>query len=192
MGYELGLNISKAISHNLYLESSLAFMQLKENLSYSFTTGKVDTLLRQVSSDGQRIDVTALYTTGNRQLVSSYAYGGWRLGATYYFWQNERRRFNLTLNGGVNLLVKGRTQEIIDGQESRMVYFPSKENILEQTNYNLLVGAGYSMQVMQKYELMLMPTLNYFLGSTFQTREPFGLQPYSLGIHAQLKRRIKG
>jgi hypothetical protein len=96
------------------------------------------------------------------------------------------------MNGGVNLLVKGRTQEIIDGQESKTVYFPSKENILEQSNYNLLVGAGYSMRVREKYELMLMPTLNYFLGSTFKTREPFGLQPYSLGIHVQLKRRIKG
>jgi hypothetical protein len=192
MGYELGLSVNKEISRNLHLESSLAFMQLKENLSYSFSTGILDTLLRQVSADGQQIQVTALYKIGSRQLVSSYAYGGWRLGVTYYFWQNQHRRFNITMNGGVNLLVKGQTKEVINGQESKTVYFPSKENLLEQSNYNLLIGAGYSMRVMQKYELMLMPTLNYFLGSTFKSREPFGLQPYSLGLHVQLKRRLKG
>ncbi|MDO1450069.1 hypothetical protein Q0590_27560 [Rhodocytophaga aerolata] len=191
MGYELGISVSKAITNRLYLESSLAFMQLKENVAYSYTTGKVDTLLRKGSSDGQQIQLTAVYASGNRQLVSSYAYGGWRLGATYYFWQNHRRRFNITMNGGINLLVKGQTTEVINGQESKTINFPSKENILEQTNYNLLIGAGYSLQVMEKYELMFMPTLNYFLGSTFKAREPFGLQPYSLGIHVQVKRRLK-
>lgn len=191
MGYELGISVSKAITNRLYLESSLAFMQLKENVAYSYTTGKVDTLLRKGSSDGQQIQLTAVYASGNRQLVSSYAYGGWRLGATYYFWQNHRRRFNITMNGGINLLVKGQTREVINGQESKTINFPSKENILEQTNYNLLIGAGYSLQMMEKYELMLMPTLNYFLGSTFKAREPFGLQPYSLGIHVQIKRRLK-
>jgi hypothetical protein len=190
MGYEIGLSVNKAISRHLYLETSLAFMQLKENLSYTYTTGKIDTLLRQASGDGQQIQLTAVYKTGNRQLISTYAYGGWRIGASYYFWQNHRRRFNITMNGGVNLLVKGQTREIINGQESKTIYFPSKENILEQTNYNLLVGAGYSMRMLQKYELMLMPTLNYFLGSTFKTREPFGLQPYSLGLHVQLKRKL--
>lgn len=192
MGYEIGFSVNKAISRHLYLETSLAFIQLKENLSYMYTTGKIDTLLRQASGDGQQIQITAVYETGNRQLISSYAYGGWRIGASYYFWQNHRRRFNLTMNGGINLLVKGQTREIINGQESKTIYFPSKENILEQTNYNLLIGAGYSMRVMEKYELMLMPTLNYFLGSTFKNREPFGLQPYSLGIHVQLRRRLKG
>jgi hypothetical protein len=191
MGYELGVSVSKSITNHLYLESSLAFMQLKENLSYSYTTSKVDTLLRKGSSDGQQIQLTAVYASGNRQLISSYAYGGWRLGATYYFWQNRRRRFNITMNGGINLLVKGQTREVINAQESRTIYFPSKENILEQTNYNLLIGAGYSMQILEKYELMFMPTLNYFLGSTFKAREPFGLQPYSLGIHVQVKRRLK-
>jgi hypothetical protein len=190
MGYEAGVSLSKTVGRNLYLETSLAFMQLKENLSYNYTSGVIDTLLRTVSPDGKQVDVKAVYITANRQLISSYAYGGWRMGATYYFWQNQHRRFNFTLNGGVNLLVKGQTREIIDGQESKTIYFPSKENILEQTNYNLQVGAGYSVRVMQKYELMLMPTLNYFLGSTFKTREPFGLKPYSLGIHIQLKRRF--
>ncbi|QHT66278.1 hypothetical protein GXP67_06205 [Rhodocytophaga rosea] len=190
MGYEAGINLSKTISRNLYLETSLTFMQLKENLSYDYTTGIIDTLLRTVSPDGKEVQVNAVYVTGTRQLISTYAYGGWRMGATYYFWQNHHRRFNFTLNGGVNLLLKGQTREIINGQESRTLYFPSKENILEQTNYNLMAGAGYSVRVMQKYELMLMPTLNYFLGSTFKTREPFGLKPYSLGIHIQLKRRF--
>src|SRR5688500_18781700 len=37
MGYEAGLSISKSIGRNLYLETSLAFMQLKENLSYNYT-----------------------------------------------------------------------------------------------------------------------------------------------------------
>lgn len=189
VGYELGMQVSRAVRQNLYLESSLALVQLRENVSYSYATDKIDTLIRTVSGNNQ-LQVTPVYGTGQRQLVSSYAYGNWRLGASYYFWQNAYRRFNVTVSGGINVLAKGRTRQYTDGMLEETVVFPSRDNILEQKNYNLSLGVGYTVSGGRPYELMIMPSFNYFLGSTFQAREPFGLRPYSIGVHLQLKRRF--
>jgi hypothetical protein len=189
VGYELGIQVSRAVRQNLYLESSLALVQLRENVSYSYATNKIDTLIRTVSGNNQ-LQVIPVYGTGQRQLVSSYAYGNWRLGASYYFWQNAYRRFNVTVSGGINILVKGRTRQYTDGMLEETVVFPSRDNILEQKNYNLSLGVGYTVSGGRPYELMIMPSFNYFLGSTFQAREPFGLRPYSIGVQLQLKRRF--
>ena len=88
----------------------------------------------------------------------------------------------------MNLLVRGRTSEYRNGEWIETVEFPDKDNLLEQSNYNLLVGVGYNVVLHPKYELTVMPALNYFLGSTFKEREPFGLRPYTLGVNLQVKR----
>ncbi|MER2998478.1 hypothetical protein [Pontibacter populi] len=189
MGYEFGLNVGKKISPKLYLESALSLMQLQENVSYAFTNGKVDTLLKSRTKDGS-YQAIPVYIEGSRQLESTFTYGGLRVGLNYYFLESSRSRYNLTFAGGANLLLKGRTREYLNGELKETSSFPSEENVLEQTNYNLLIGAGYNLTIRNKYELTLMPSLNYFLGSTFSKREPFGLKPYTLGVSVQLKRRF--
>ncbi|WP_242929197.1 PorT family protein [Pontibacter vulgaris] len=189
MGYEFGLSAGKQLSKQLYLESSLNVMQLQENVSYAFTTGKVDTLLKSRGDDGS-IRVIPVYVKGERQLESTFTYGGIRVGVNYYFLQSTRSRLNLTFAGGANLLLKGRTKEYINGELKETIDFPSEKDLFEQTNYNLLLGAGYNTSLGGNYELMLMPSLNYFLGSTFSKREPFGLKPYTLGLNIQVKRRF--
>jgi hypothetical protein len=189
MGYELGLAVSRSVTARLALRTSLAYTQLNENLSYTYATGHVDTVLHSLTHDGA-ILVNPVLQTAERQLISSYAYAGWRAGATWYVAQRGHRRYHVSVEGGVNLLVKGRTRTLINGQPQETVYFPSRDNLLEQTNYNLQVGVGYSFRVRRRYEGTVMPALNYFLGSTFRSREPFGLRPYSLGVHLQLSRRV--
>ncbi|MBB6612697.1 hypothetical protein H7F15_16765 [Pontibacter sp. Tf4] len=189
MGYEFGIQVGRQLKKQLYLEAGLSVMQLREDVSYSFTNGKVDTLLQVRLADGS-YKATPVYATGERQLKSSFMYGGLRLGVTYFFWEQAQRRFNLTMAGGANLLVKGRTSTYSNGTLTETIDFPSEDNLLEQTNYNLMVGAGYNTTLHNKYELMLMPNLNYFLGSTYTKREPFGIKPYSLGLSIQLRRRF--
>jgi hypothetical protein len=189
MGYEIGLSVDRSVTHRLALRTSLAYTRLNENLSYAYTTGRVDTVLRSLTGDGE-ILVNPVLQTGERQLISSYAYAGWRAGATWYFAQRGRRRYHLSLDGGVNLLVKGRTKTLLNGERQETAYFPSRNNPLEQTNYNLQAGIGCSFLAGRGYEFTVMPALNYFLGSTFRGREPFGLRPYSLGVHLQLSRRL--
>lgn len=189
MGYEFGLNVGQQLKKQLYLEAGLSLMQLREDVTYNFTNGKVDTLLQVRQSDGS-FKATPVYVTDERQLKSSFMYGGARLGVTYFFWEQARQRFNLTMAGGMNLLVKGRTQTYSNGQLKETIHFPSEDNLLEQANYNLMIGAGYNTTLQGKYELMLMPNLNYFLGSTYNKREPFGIKPYSLGLSIQLRRRF--
>ncbi|WP_162054282.1 porin family protein [Pontibacter pamirensis] len=189
MGYEFGANFSKVLKPGLFVEGGLNWMQLKENVTYTLTTGKIDTFsVRQLN--GGPIVVESKLMSEERQLISSYAYGGLRLGVTQYFLERGNRRFNVTVAGGANLLLKGETKQFSNGEWTETVVFPSKENILEQSNYNLQVGVGYNVSVLGNYELMLMPTMSYFLGSTFKEREPLGLRPYSLGVNVQLKRRF--
>ncbi|MFD3001838.1 hypothetical protein ACFS7Z_15800 [Pontibacter toksunensis] len=189
MGYEFGANFSRVLAPNLFVEAGLCWMQLKENVAYTLTTGQIDTFSVKQSNNGQ-IVVESKLVTEERQLISSYAYGGLRLGITQYFLERGNSRFNLTVAGGANLLIKGETRQFSNGEWTETVVFPSKENILEQSNYNLQVGVGYNVSVLQKYEIMLMPTMSYFIGSTFKEREPLGLRPYSLGVNLQLKRRF--
>jgi hypothetical protein len=187
MGYELGISVAKAITPRLQLETSLGFMQLKENVSYTYTKGQVDTLIRQVTADGQ-LQLKPVLTTAERQLVSNYAYGSWRVGANYYFWQNNLRRFNISVAGGLNLLIKGSTKVYTNGELLEIIEFPAEDNPLEQLNYNVQLGIGYNLRVHPKFELSAAPMVNYFMGSTFTSREPFGLRPYTLGLNLQLRR----
>ncbi|MEJ8801981.1 hypothetical protein [Pontibacter sp. H249] len=189
MGYEFGATYSRVLVPGLFLEGGLSWLQLKENVTYTLTKGVIDTLTVRQSGNGQVV-VESRLLSEERKLVSSYAYGGIRLGATYYFLQTQSRRLNLTVAGGANLLVKGTTRQFVNGEWIETVVFPSKENILEQSNYNLQLGVGYNVSVLGNYELSLMPTMSYFLGSTFKEREPLGLKPYSLGVNVQLKRRF--
>ncbi|MDX5483242.1 MAG: hypothetical protein LPK07_16295, partial [Hymenobacteraceae bacterium] len=189
MGYEYGATYSRVVAPGLFLEGGISWMQLKENVAYTLTTGKIDTFSVSQTGSGQLVVETKLQTE-DRQLISSYAYGGLRLGATYYFMERKGSRLNITVAGGANLLIKGTTRQYSNGEWRETVVFPSKENILEQSNYNLLLGVGYNVSLLQHYELSLMPAFNYFLGSTFKEREPLGLKPYSLGLNIQLKRRF--
>ncbi|MEJ8756906.1 hypothetical protein WG947_07870 [Pontibacter sp. H259] len=189
LGYEVAFNAGKQLKQNLYLETSISLMQLREDVSYAFTNGKVDTLLKSRTADGS-YHATPVYVQNQRQLKSAYTYGGLRVGVNYYFLQNSRKRLNLTLAGGANLLLKGQTTEYINGIQTSNVFFPSADSPLEQTNYNLLAGIGYNITLPKNYELTLMPNLNYFLGSTFSNREPFGLKPYTLGLSVQVKKRF--
>ncbi|GHA70041.1 hypothetical protein [Pontibacter akesuensis] len=187
MGYEFNLTMGRKLKEQLYLETSLSLMQLRENLAYTYSNGEIDSVVRSLEPDGA-IRLTPVLKVVDRQLKSSYAYGGLRVGLTYFFLERAQSRFNLTAAAGANLLVRGRTNEYIDGAWNETIVFPSKDNILEQSNYNLMLGAGYNLSLHSKYELMLMPTVNYFLGSTFHEREPFGLRPYSLGLNVQIRR----
>lgn len=189
MGFEFGTSFSRKLASGLYLEGGLSWMQLKENVAYTLTTGKIDSFNVSQAGNGQVV-VEPMYSMEKRQLISSYAYGGLRLGATYYFLESGTRRLNITMAGGANLLIKGITKQYSNGEWRETVEFPSAENILEQSNYNLLLGVGYNVSVLDNYEVTLMPTMNYFLGSTFKEREPLGLKPYSLGLNFQLKRRF--
>ncbi|WP_224998469.1 hypothetical protein [Cesiribacter sp. SM1] len=187
MGYEFGFSVAKAVTPRLQLETSLGFMQLKENVSYTYTNGEVDTLLREVIADGQ-IALKPVLATADRQLVSNYAYGSWRVGANYYFWQNSLRRFNISVGGGLNLLIKGSTKVYSNGEWLETVEFPADDNPLEQLNYNVLLGIGYNLKVLGSYEVSATPMVNYYMGSTFKSREPFGLRPYTLGLNLQLRK----
>lgn len=189
MGYEYGLNAAKTVTPKMQIEAGLSLMQLKENVDYSFTNGAVDSssLTSVLAPDGS-LTVTTGYVLEERQLTSTYTYGGLHLGTTYYFGSSARHRYNVTFAAGANLLVKGRTKQYINGTWTETITFPSRKNILEQSNYNLLLGAGYNVQLSPQFEFMVMPAINYFLGSTFKKREPFGLRPYSFGITFQVKK----
>ena len=89
-------------------------MQLKENVTYTLTRGVIDTVTVKQATNGEVV-VASRFITEEQQWVSSYAYGGLRIGATYYFLETHARRLNVTLAGGANLLIKGTTKQYSNG-----------------------------------------------------------------------------
>ena len=95
MGYEAGASISKFVKTNMSLEAGLSLVNLKENVDYTYTSGQVSGSQMRQTADGQ-IVVEATPVMEERQLLSSYTYGGVRVGVNYFFLQNQRTRLNLT------------------------------------------------------------------------------------------------
>jgi hypothetical protein len=188
-GYEWGAAFSTSLSSRLQLDGGLSFLKLQENISYTYTTGRVESTERVKISENE-IQLTPIYAMEDRQLISTFAYGSLHAGATYYLLQNSFRRFNFSAGGAVNLLLRGQTTEYMNGEWVGTTVFPAEEDVLEQSNYSFYMGVGYNRSISKQYELSVMPMLNYYLGSTFKEREPFGLRPYSLGLKLQLQRRF--
>lgn len=188
-GYSVGLQYGKSITENILLETGISLLSLSQDLTYQYNSGEVDTLVYNLQEDG-RVILQPTLTERERTLSSQYAYGSLQLGMQYFFWQNQQRRFNLYLGGGMNLLVKGKTKEYVDGALIRTTRFPSEDNPLEQSNYHLQIGAGYNRKFARRYELNVMPSLSYFLGSTYREREPLGIRSYTVGLKFQLRRYL--
>ncbi|MDJ1482494.1 outer membrane beta-barrel protein [Cytophagaceae bacterium YF14B1] len=187
--YVWGLNVRRDITKRFSVESHLMVSQLSEKLGYSYRTDHIEELIRTVTGTNQ-VTVTPVYETGQRQVVSDYTYSGLRIAATYYFKASGRHRLNLTMGSGVNLLLKGQTRQYVNGQLDQITTFPSKENVLKQVNYTILAGIGYNYMLNRNYELTIMPAFNYSLESTYTQQAPFGLRPYSVGVHLQLMRKL--
>lgn len=189
MGFELGLQFTKILNKNLHVAVGLSWLQLQENIDYTFSRGAVDSIQYSLINLSQA-KIKTFDKLDNRQLISSYRYGGAQVGLIYYFITRPKSRLNVSLSGGANRLLQGSTKESRNGQWYQPLGMPASDSLFAKSNYNLSIGLGYNRKVSNTLEVRLMPSLNYFLGSTYVEQEPYRLRPYLLGLNITIIRRF--
>lgn len=186
LGYETGITCNRLLSDRWILNSNLVFIHLNETLDFSSKSTKPDSVTWIRSDDGSSI-VAPHFNSHQQRYESSYHYVGLNLGASYSFWKRKQGSWYASGGGGLNILVRGKTNVYNNDTFVNTVRFPSARNPLEQMNYRISVGIGYAHRIAERAELTFEPTISYFLGSSFKEREPVGMKPYTLGLNVGLR-----
>lgn len=180
-GFGLGFGIGKAINSNIYLDGHITLTRLNQDLSFNYSDGRVDTLLSTLLPDGS-VAVSPVYRTTGYERTEKLTMGGVRIGATYYFWNNGRRRFNFAASAGMNYVLASRfTESGISPWGDTMT--PAK------ALYNFSAGAGYSVLISRGWELLVNPNVTYFADSG-NNQSPVGLNQRSYGVNLMLSKAL--
>lgn len=185
IGFGFAVGAGKAITPDFYIDGQLSFMEMQQDIYFSYATGKVDTLLAVQQTD-QTVRVKPVYHVDHREITSKYGYGGVRLGGTYYFWSTPRRRFNIAATAGVNYLVSARVKEKINGQ-----WVSLNDGNFNKVNYNFMVAAGYNLNLTKGWELLVNPALTYFLRDVKNEELPYKLNQRSFGLVIMLSKSFE-
>jgi hypothetical protein len=184
IGYGISLGASTEILPSLYIDGQLTYVRARQNISYSYATGKVDTLLAQAQSDGT-VRVIPVYQVNTTERSTAWSYGGFRLGATYYFWSRAGRRFNISASGGMHYLLDSEVRENRNGTWTTL-----PNGNVNSTDYSMMIGAGYNVAFARGWELMINPAINYFLRSTRSSELPYYYNQRSYGINVMLSKTL--
>lgn len=176
LGFNAAFGVGKEIRKNLFIDAQATFLNLKENFSYSYTTGRVDTLIARRDEDGN-VRVTPVYAAESASISSQLNYGGIRLSGIYYFWHRGRTRFNISAAGGANFLLYSNVKENISGEWTNVA-----SNRAQKSLYNLTVGAGYNVRLGSAWELQINPSLTYYSGKGNSYRQILNLNQRSYGV----------
>jgi hypothetical protein len=179
-----GLGIGRSIAPNWYIDAHLSYTSVRQDIFFSYATGKVDTLIA-VRVDDQTVQVNPVYELAYREIQSRYDYAGIRLAATYYFWQGGRSRFNLMGGVSSHLLMSARVQERVGN-----AWVDLSEKRLNRTNYSASIGAGYSKMFGKGWEVHVNPTYTYFLREAKSQSVPYSLNQRSIGLMLMLSKSL--
>jgi hypothetical protein len=158
IGYGISVGLGREVRNNIFIDAQIAFQTNTEQFSYSYTTGAVDTLIAQKQQDGS-VSITPVYAITIAQVKTKLNYGGARIGATYYFWNKPKRRFNISATGGSNFLLSSDVRMNVDGN-----WVEIENSALNKTTFSFMLSAGYSYRFTGGWELMINPNITYLTG----------------------------
>ncbi len=182
MGITFGMG--RAVRKNLYVDAQLSYTRTKHDVSYTYATGKVDTLLAQLRNDGS-VSVIPVYALATSEKDAAFTKGGVRLMATYYFRANPVRRFSLSAGAGVNYLLSAKLTERSTGN-----VLSSDDYLDDRINYSIFVAAGYNVMLGKGWEVMFSPMLNYNLKKISTGQQPFEFTKRSYGMSVMLSKAL--
>ena len=175
IGFTAAFGVGKEIRKNLFLDLQGTFSSQHERFAYTYTTGKVDTLIARQEDNGS-VRVTPVYAAMSADISSKLNYGGIRLGATYYFWHRGRTRFNISAAGAANFLLYSNVKENISGVKGG-VGRPAK------TTKTLTLSAGYNIRLGSAWEAQINPSITYVSGNGHSYQQVYNLNQRSFGIN---------
>lgn len=182
-GFSLGAGME--VTRNLFVDAHLTHSRMEKNVFYSYATGRIDTLLAVQQSD-QSIRIIPVYEEESREIRNRFSFVGLRLGATYYFWETPRRRFNFSAAFGVNYLASSSLAERTSKGGWRRV----GGSPVNKTAYSLMVGAGYNLRFGTAWELLINPTLMVNLNDLQTQGVPYSFNQQSMGLNLMISRYL--
>jgi hypothetical protein len=186
ISYSFAAGAGLSITDNFYLDAQLSYAEAQQNLFFSYATGNIDTLIA-VQQPDQRVQVTPVYETSQREISSKFGYAGIRLGATQYFWSTSRRRFNISAMAGAHYLVSADVKEKRNGN-----WVALNNDNLNKLNYTIMISAGYNINLSGGWELMINPALTYYVRKVKNSELPYDIDQQSLGLNFMLSKTLKG
>ena len=183
-GLDIGIGVARSLSNSWYLDARLSYNNFSQEITHSYSDGKVDTLIR-VKQPDESVRVTPVYHVTNRQIKSEYHYASLSLGTTYYFWSRAKSRFNLSASADMHYLLSSQIKEKVNGQ-----WVSLGDNTPNKINYSFTLGAGYNITLYKGLELMIRPSLRYFTSDIKSTELPYKLNQRSVGISFMLSKTI--
>ncbi|MDQ3393771.1 MAG: hypothetical protein M3512_06625 [Bacteroidota bacterium] len=182
-GFETGVSLERYLNKKWSLHFGLAFISMNEKLNFIAQEKRADSLQIISNIDNNTFELGNMVHETDLIYNSKFYYTGISIGSYYYLWSNRKKAFYISMGGGINLLIKGKIDIVKDGVVTSIITFPSPENPLEQMNFRINIAPGYIYKINPKLQVLIEPTLNYYLGSTFNNREPVGIKPYTIGLN---------
>ena len=178
------LGVGRSLAPNWYIDAHVSYTSVRQDIFFSYATGKVDTLVA-VLLDDQTVQVNPVYELAYRQIQSRYDYAGIRLATTYYFWNSGRGRFNLMGGISSHYLVSARVQERVNN-----AWVSLSEDGLNRINYSASVGAGYSRLFGKGWEVHVNPTYTYFMREAKSKSVPYSINQRAMGLMVMLSKSL--
>ncbi len=187
IGYEAGARLVRTISNRFELNVGLHFASINEELVYKVDHSTPVGLTQSTNQDGSMM-LTPVFASGTVQQKSSFYYGGLNLGTSLYLANTDRIRLSGGL--GANWLMRGYTARVHNGVPMADFAFPEANEPFQQINMHLYTGIAYIQPVSDRISVMVEPTLNFFLFSTYAKREPISVTPTTLGLNLMLRYKL--
>jgi hypothetical protein len=187
IGIEAGARLVRTITKRFELNIGLHFASINEELVYKVDHSTPVGLTQSYNQDGSML-LTPVFASGTVQQKSSFYYGGLNLGTSLYLANTNRIRLSGGL--GANWLMRGYTARVHNGAPMADFSFPEANEPFQQINMHLYTGLAYIQPVSDRISVMVEPTLNFFLFSTYAKREPVSVTPTTLGLNLMLRYKL--
>ena len=184
IGLGFAIGAGRSVAKDLYVDAHLTFSQSRQTTFFSYSTGKVDTLLA-VEQPDRSVRVIPVYQETDRETMSEYAYGGIKVVTTYYLLPISGGRLNLQVGAGINYLLSADIKERVAGR-----WVALDDSDLSRLNCALTIGAGYSIDLNRQWALMINPALTYHLRQVRNGQLPYRLNQRPFGVNIMLSRTL--
>lgn len=187
IGFEIGGRVARQFGKLFELNTGFHFANINEELTFKAEEGTPSWHQIHQNPDGT-VSLNPMYRSGSITQKSSFYYGGLNLGASVYL--NKSQRLRISSGAGVNWLMRGYTTRTFEGEQIANYSFPSITAPFEQINMHLYGGFAYLHPISSRMTFIFEPTVNFFLFSTYQSREPVTVTPTTMGANFMLRYKL--
>ncbi|MGK7390474.1 MAG: hypothetical protein ACNS60_08985 [Candidatus Cyclobacteriaceae bacterium M2_1C_046] len=184
VGFNITAGVSKEVIKDVLIEGNLSVYKSENNTSYSYINGSLDTLIKSYRAEGI-IEATPVYNIYEGEFTYKSTFSSLRIGASWFLFDNGKRKFNLSGYGSANFMLSHEFQEKINGQ-----WIVREDPEINKTNFSFIVGAGYNVNIGSEFKFMIMPTFTYNF-NLMEGQQPVYMRQHAYGIQLRLTKSLR-